>query len=271
MGTTKGNTQVAECIHGLDIPLCDICYPKAPPEKPRVSRPTRATAVPGVPRIASIRTSRTSINAGEQRIYHVTHIRNLEAIAAAGALTIDATPTVDVSSELTRELRISVPVTTATSPATEAASSPSSVADYVPFYLAPDAVLWDELRTGALDETRWSAAARTATPFDFVFLVSTVAALGDGAVIADGDAAATFTRFARADGIQRMIERLHDNEDARRTAEALAPQSFPFAAVQLIGVANDRVRDQVRELLADAVTAGPAPKVAVYPPWFQPA
>ena len=243
---------MAECIHGLEIPLCDICYPKIAPEKPRA---VRAAAAPRAPRAASVRTSRKSVNAGDQRIYHVTHIRNLEGIVSAGALRVDAAPAVDVSSDLTRELRMSAEV-----------SPSASVAEYVPFYLAPDAVLWEDLRSGASDETRWSDAARKATPFDFVFLVSIVAALGDDAVIADGDAAATFTRFSTGDSIQRIIEKLHDNEDARRNAEALARRSFPFASVQLIGVANDRVRDRVRDLLR-----GPAPKVAVYPPWFQPA
>jgi hypothetical protein len=248
---------VAECIHGLEIPLCDICYPKAAPEKPRTAR---VAAAPRVPRAGVVTTSRKSVKAGEQRIYHVTHIRNLEAIAAAGELSIDALPTVDVSSDLTRELRMSAPVDPET-----------TVAEYVPFYLDPNALLWDDLRSGAVDETRWSDAARKATPFDFVFLVSTVAALGPAGVIADGDAAATFTRFATDDGIQRAIERLHNDEDARRNAEALALSRFPFAAVQLIGVANDRVRDRARELLSVAASAGAgsAPKVAVYPPWFQ--
>ncbi len=139
---------MAECIHGLEIPLCDACYPKAQPEKPKAVRASRATPAAAAPaRVAPVRSSRTSINAGAQRIYHVTHIRNLDVIAAAGALVSGATPTVDVSSTLTRELRKSAPVAAATS----AVADSASVADYVPFYLAPDAVLWDDLRAGALD------------------------------------------------------------------------------------------------------------------------
>ena len=193
------------------------------------------------------------MNAGEQRVYHVTHIRNLPGILENGIVT-HAAPIVDVSSALTRELRFT------------AEASGASVADFVPFYLAPDADLWGDLRAGAVDETRWSDAARAATPSDFVFLVSTLARLGSAVVVADGDAAATFTRFSTGDDIQRSVERLHDNEDARRTAEALVPQHVPFDAVQLIGVANDPVRDRVRELLRPHTTAT---KVAVYPPWFQ--
>ena len=44
------------------------------------------------------------------------------------------------------------------------------------------------------------------------------------------------------------------------------PHPVGFDSIALIGVANDRVRDQVRDMLSRA--GGYAPKVAVYPPWF---
>ncbi|WP_407943856.1 DarT ssDNA thymidine ADP-ribosyltransferase family protein [Marisediminicola senii] len=43
-------------------------------------------------------------------------------------------------------------------------------------------------------------------------------------------------------------------------------ESFPVDQVTLLGVANDKVRDQVKKILAGAAHK---PKVAVYPPWFQ--
>ncbi|MBG6054140.1 hypothetical protein IWX81_000530 [Salinibacterium sp. CAN_S4] len=193
--------------------------------------------------------SKKSINTGAQRVYHVTHINNLEGILAAGALLADAEPTVDLSTELTRELRSTARVST----------DGHLVSEYVPFYLTPSATLWEQLREGARDETRWSPAARTATTSDFVFLVSTVEALGDGSVIADGDAAHSLTRFATGDSLTRMLERLHDSDDVQE-AEALALAPFSIDAVQLIGVSNDRVRDRVRKLTSV--------KVVVYPPWF---
>lgn len=237
-----------ECIHGLEIPLCDICYPKTPPVQPvavRVARP----AGPRTPRVAGVRTLRKSVDPARQRVYHVTHIRNLEDILDNGGLRAAAAPVVDLSTELTRELRVTAEV-----------APGRSVAEYVPFYLTPTAERWDELRHGAADETRWSAAARAAASADFVVLVTTVSALGDGAVVADGDAAASLTRFATGDGITAALTRLHDAE-AFDAAEVLAPESVPFEAIQLIGVANDRVRDRVREFTPT--------KVAVYPPWFQ--
>lgn len=239
-----------ECIHGLDVPLCDSCYPKTPAAQPPVSRTPRT---PGAraPRAGAVTTSRKSIDPAQQRAYHVTHVRNLEAILAAGAIDAAVAPVVDVSTDLTRELRLTAEV-----------APGRSVADFVPFYLSPTATLWGDLRDGAQDETRWSSAARTAASADFVVLVATVGALGPDAVVADGDAAASFTRFATGDEITRALTRLHDTEGLD-AGEVLAPGSVPLTAVQLIGVANDRVRDAVRGLTSM--------KVAVYPPWFQPA
>ncbi|MDP3208512.1 MAG: DarT ssDNA thymidine ADP-ribosyltransferase family protein [Rhodoglobus sp.] len=213
------------------------------------------------------------MNLLDQRVYHVTHLRNLKGILATDAvLAADGLATraaesstagipVDLSSPLTRELRSSVEV----GPAVEGGTA-SSVSAHVPWYLSPDASVWQELRRGAA-EPRWSAAARAAASVDLVVLVSTVrtlVALG-GFAIADGDGAATFTRFATDEGqAMRMLSRLH-NTDHLFTAEVLIAGSVPFAAVQLIGVANDPQRDRVRTML-DGASA--RPKVAVYPPWF---
>ena len=240
-----------ECKHGLEEGLCGTCYPKpntAVDAKPvRRSTPRRAALV--APPVTLV------VNVGEQRIYHLTHIRNLESIIAEGAIRADATPVVDISSELTRELRRSAEV-----------SDGVSVASFVPFFLAPNATLWEELRRGPANP-RWSDAARAAQAPDFVLLASTVSAIPSGAVIADGDAAGSLTRFAStpADS-ERMLRRIRDDEYALYEAEVLAPGSFPFAEISLIGVANDRARSRVKELLAGS---GFSPKLSVYPPWFQ--
>jgi hypothetical protein len=242
---------VAECIHGFEGGLCDICFPKAVVERPRT---VRSAATPR--RTAGVTTTRKTINLGDQRIYHLTHVRNLDNILETGELRADATPTINLSTDLTRELRLTAEVVPG-----------ESVGGYVPFYLSPDATLWQQLRGGASDETRWSAAARAAASGDFIFLVSTAKALGDDGALADGDAAATLTRFASGADTGRMLVRLHD-EARLQDAEALAKESFAFDSVQLIGVANDPMRERVRGML-DA--ANFATKVAVYPPWFLPA
>lgn len=242
-----------ECIHGLEVPLCDVCYPKAAPEKPAATRAVRAPSVRS-PRVTGVTSSRRSIDPAQQRVFHVTHVRNLEEILASGSVSADATPAVDLSTDLTRELRITAEV-----------SPGRSVAEYVPFFLSPAATTWDDLRRGAEDETRWSAAARAAASVDFVALVTTVAALGPDTVVTDGDAAGSVTRFFGGDDIVRALTRLHDSE-ALDAAEVLAAGSVPFEAIQLIGVANDPARERVRAILGSTRT-----KVVVYPPWFQPA
>lgn len=234
----------AECIHGFEPGLCDTCYPKAPVERPK---PVRAPRTSTPKRTAPVVAARPVITTANQRVYHLTHVDNLERILAEGALVADARPPVDLSSELTRELRASA----------EAAPG-QPVSEYVPFFLEPLSTLWLELREGSGDP-RWSAAARAAATTDFVFLVTTVAALGEDVVVADGDAASTYTRFASGDDVLRMLERLHDT-DVRPDAEVLAKGRVPWRAIQLIGVANEKVRDRVRAMTNT--------KVAVYPPWF---
>jgi ssDNA thymidine ADP-ribosyltransferase, DarT len=168
-----------------------------------------------------------------------------------------AAPEVDISAVDNRELRREV----------RAGEGAEAVAGFVPFFLVPNALLWERMRDSEADY-RLAEAAHSIPAADFVVLVSTVRAAGDGAVLADGDAADPATRFSLiAESAGRMPRRLYDEEDAMREAEFLVPREFPVSAVTLVGVANDKVRGQVRELLT---SHGFSQKVSVYPPWFQP-
>ncbi len=250
---------LAECIHGFDQGLCDICYPKTPVVPPRAARATTRTSTRSAAKspAAAKRAVAPPVSLLDQRVFHVTHIRNLGGVVGAGGLVAGERPEVDLSSELARELR-----------ATAELAPGESASEFVPWYLSPDATVWNQLREGAT-EPRWSAAARTVAPSDLVVLVSTVRDLASvgPVVVADGDAAGTYTRFATdSDQVQRMLSRLHNTDDALG-AEVLAKGSVPFEAVQLIGVANDPQRDRVRALLAEAALKT---RVSVYPPWFTP-
>ncbi len=242
-----------ECIHGLAAGLCDICFPKARPEPvvastaprtrtPRTSAPTRPTA------------SKPDHRVGEQRIYHVTHVDNLPFIAQGGALIADATPAMDASSAENRRARRETPV------------GDSVVADYVPFYLSPSAALWATMRAGVADD-RLSRDVQGLPPGEFAILVSTVDSTTPfEVVIADGDAANTLTRFASTDEARdRMLRRLRVDDEAILGAELLVKGAFPFERITLIGAANDRGRDAIRDGLNDSVHV---PKIAIYPPWF---
>ena len=265
-----------ECIHGFEPGLCDICFPKVAPTPKRSSvvRPSRATVSArgergGQPTRSGSRSAPT--NPSNARVYHLTHVRNLQQIlesgqlrsshnavtgASASANVAPGFPVFDLSSELTRELR-----------ATAEVRPGLSVSDCVPFFLSPNAELWNELRNGAVESSRWSDAARAATSTDFIMLITTVGALGAGAMIADDDAAGTFTRFsAQPDDRSRFFSRLSPEQLLR--AEVLAPESVELSRIQLIGVANDPMRERVRGMLA-AIADAAQLKVAVYPPWFQ--
>lgn len=253
---------VRECIHGLDEGLCDSCYPKpiseaalAAAKAPRRSNraPKRSTAAIKPP-----------MEIGDQRIYHLTHIGNLPAILSSGCLLADAhgaAPVVDISSAENREGRRAAAIDT------------NTVSQFVPFFVTPNSLLWEGIRTGVADP-RLSAEAGEHAPADYVVLVSTVADAGrENMIIASGDAGHAATTFAiTPEAGERELRRLFgetdvddaDNTELRST-EFLVWEKLPFESVSLIGVASNKARDEVKQILADA---DHAPKVAVYPPWF---
>jgi hypothetical protein len=256
---------VTECIHGLDEELCDLCSPRQTIELPdpaptaRKAAPTRRVParVPGAKRAPAAGDPLPDIDLATMRVHHWTHISNLEGILSAGLLRADAAPEFDVTSAEAREKRAAV-----------ALPDGSTAAGHVPFALSPDAATWDEVRSGA-EGSRWSTAARGTRPTDFVILVAPVAALGDSFVVADGDAGGPLTRFAEGpvEG-GALVRRASLADPDLLSVEILVPGSFDLKGLTLIGVPNDRVRDQVKALVKEA--GGVVPRVAIYPPWFKP-
>ncbi|MEX1077915.1 MAG: DUF4433 domain-containing protein [Homoserinimonas sp.] len=193
----------------------------------------------------------------DQRIYHVTHVRNLEGIVRSGCLLSDthgAQPTVDISSADNRQERRGVTVDGA------------PVAGFVPFFVSPDSALWRDIRSSVPDP-RLAPTVRETTPAEYVVLVTTIGKAGrDNSVVATGDAADAGTRFAATPELAtRELGRMRGDEDRLGRAELLVHERLPFDAVTLIGVANDRARNEVRDILAGSEFTT---KVSVYPPWF---
>ena len=244
---------MTECIHGLDGQQCDVCFPQKLPEKPvavRAAAP-RKTAEVRPARVGTSVKSRRPV--AEQRVYHVTHVRNLEGILADGELRAEATPAVSLYSELGLELRHTAEVSTG-----------RTVSEFVAFAITPDSHDWSEIRAGA-HEPGWSAAVRGSAPTDFVFLISTIGTLGE-VTVADGDAAGSLTRFASEPGdVRRMLDRMTDYPELGAAAEVLVDGSVPLASIRLVGVANEPAKERVRAILAGS---GFSPRIAVYPPWF---
>jgi hypothetical protein len=282
---------VAECIHGMEGTQCAICFPKPDPVPPprvvnRTSRTGTAASTPRrSPRVAggasaasrAAATPKKQINVGEQRIYHLTHIENLSQIISSGAILantndeLDERPAVDISAPATREAR---------NRATVFEPEGVAVADYVPFFLSPNASVWRNIRS-QIPDVRLSTNAHEASAYDFVLLISTIqhayqaqgedAADAANVIVTDGDASGTLTRFGTSrESSERMLRgmRADEESDTILHAELLVRDRLPFERVTLIGVANDNVRNAVKQILAHAAYK---PKVSVYPPWFQPA
>lgn len=277
-----------ECIHGFDEGMCASCNPPKEPERraaatapvrgstrssARTATASARTASSGAGRAPRSLSERPLIappvEVGTLRIYHVTHLDNLARILGAGALVSiggGANPVVDLAAPAAREYRRQQDV-----PGVDA-----TIADYVPFLLTPDALVWDAVRT-ATPDPRLSAEAVVRPAADHIILVGSVAAARganteDGTiVVSDTDTALPGAELAvEWRDVERLMRRLaHADETARlRTAELLVRGEVPLERIALIAVGNDKVRDRVRAALA---AVGVRAKVAVYPPWFQPA
>ncbi|WP_207453740.1 DarT ssDNA thymidine ADP-ribosyltransferase family protein [Herbiconiux sp. SYSU D00978] len=253
---------MAECIHGFDEGLCDTCYPRPVPEataKPAttrrvgdIARPSRRRA-PGEAK----QPERKTVPLAERRIYHATHLRNLESILIDGAIRAGVNPAVDVMAPAVRERRAAVEVVPGT-----------HVSEFVPFSLSPDATWWQEVRSGA-KEARWSGAVRAASPTQFAILVGTVGSIGPEVVLADADPSEALTHFTIGrDAASIALRRITERDPDLLEPEILARGEYPTEQLALIAVPSEPVKERVRQMLSEIDR--PAPRVAVFPPWFRP-
>ncbi|WP_104082006.1 DarT ssDNA thymidine ADP-ribosyltransferase family protein [Cryobacterium sp. Y11] len=299
-----------ECIHGLEGQLCALCFPKAITEpavpvkrvravklsslrdpRPEVVAPTTrsapATRPPAARSVRAVPAVTVSTdNVDEQRVYHLTHISNLAAILQDGSLlaneALTTRPAVDISAPATRESRREARV----------AGDGRSIAAYVPFFLSPNATVWESVRAEAAD-ARLALDEHGSEAFDFIMLVSTVKKINAGiaalaaspaadadvpddetprvipvVAVTNGDASNALTRFGATPATaERMLQTLRAEADGEMILEAelLVPDAVPMELITLIGVCNDNVRETVRGILK---ASSFKPKVAVYPPWF---
>jgi len=259
---------VAECIHGFEDGMCDICFPRvvAEPEPVTTASGTRtATRVKKSTRPAGGRTvvapgTRVKLPPfASRRLYHVTPLRNLESILLDGAIrsvAAGADPDVDVAAPLVRQLRTTAEV-----------GDGRTVAEFVPFGLSPDFDRWAELRSGA-EGSHWSTAARLTTATEFVMLVVAAKLLGPDVVVANGDASAPATGFTVGDPARAIVRAAREDPELG-AVELLVPDRVSLDTLLLIGVPNEPMRARVRRMF-DAVETTP-PKIVVHPPWFLPA
>lgn len=257
---------MAECIHGLDDGLCDICFPKEQPLNPVPgtvrSGAKRRTAGSSAVREKATRSARTPEGKplppfGQRRIHHVTHLRNLETILFDGAITAGADPELDLLAEEARAKRRQTEVIHGT-----------SVAEFISFSLSPNAIWWDEVLTGATDD-RWSASAKSSPGTQYVQLVGTVATAGTDVAASDEDAMSPTARFGLGvDAAGTLVRRAALDDPELRRPEVLVRGRYRTSDLVLLAVPNEPVRDKVKAMLREH--KGASPRIVVYPPWFQP-
>ncbi|WP_104198162.1 DarT ssDNA thymidine ADP-ribosyltransferase family protein [Cryobacterium sp. M15] len=251
-----------ECIHGLEGQLCALCFPKVvtepltPVKKTRApklsslrdplptaampaARTARPVRVAGAPR--PVRAEKVSTdNVDEQRVYHLTHISNLGAILQDGRLlandALTARPTVDISAPGTRDLRRAARVS----------GDGRSVAEYVPFFLSPNATVWESVRAEAADP-RLARDTHGSEAFDFVMLVSTVKKINEG--MAARAAAEIVSANAPVDEAQDLTAQDLTAPDADAAEEAV-----PFVA-SVIAVTNGDAAGALTRFGATPATA----------------
>lgn len=273
---------MAECIHGFDEGMCAICFPAPEPQSPP-SRPGQDASRPSSTRSPrrSTRPARVAGHSrpddrgksprdiGEHRLYHVTHLNNLPSILDSGALLPfedigdSAVPFVDIASPEHRAARRNVTIDDA------------RLTTMVPFLFSPDARIWLSLRSRRPD-SRLSDTSTSHPPTEFIMLVAAVNAfrprtdVGEGGtyLVSDREASDPSARVAADDGdARRLLSRLLTADDIDASdAEVLVPGPVPLDRIAIVGVANEKVRDLVRDALR---TAGYSTRVAVHPPWFR--
>jgi hypothetical protein len=200
-------------------------------------------------------------------IYHFTHGRNLDAIAAARELRASATAetTVDIADAKIKGSRKSRAV---------GCGPGGTVGDYVPFYFAPRSPMLFRIQQGGVEGVE-------SNPAGLVYFATTTERLdaaGVAWVFTDGNAAAAVTQFfddpallaSKIDwALMAATYWNNTTEDGdrvrRRGAECLAHPAVPLDAIDEIGVYNDAAQTRAGEILA---AAGIDVSVAVRPKWY---
>ncbi len=198
------------------------------------------------------------------RIFHITHVENIPSIIAHGCLWSDSQRigqnllTANIGYSHIKQRRLNRPVTTGFG---------GKLGDYVPFNFCSRSVMLYVVSQGHVDYVGGQD--------DVVHLVSSVdTAIGLGKPWAFTDQhadlayATYFDSVAQLDEVDWTVMPLtqwggNDEIRAKRQAEFLVYESFPWSAVESIGVKNAAVAAKVRALLSSG-----APPVTVQPGWY---
>jgi hypothetical protein len=207
------------------------------------------------------------------KIYHITHVDNLTAIAKEGCLVSDATviarggPVQAIGMSAIKRRRVEE---------LEVSCHPGTkVGDYVPFYFCPRSVMLYVIHCANHPELSYRGGQGSIVHLeaDFHQAVAWANKRGMRWALSLSNSGARYTEF-RSD-----VDRLHELDwDAiaardfrdpdvkeRKQAEFLLYDMFPFCLVERIGVLLDSVKMSVRRALDGTAYK---PVVEVRPHWY---
>lgn len=197
-------------------------------------------------------------------IFHITHVENVASILAHGCLWSDSQrlarnlATTNIGYSHIKQRRLNRIVT---------AGSGGKLGDYVPFNFCPRSVMLfvvsrgHENYRGGQDEI-----------VHLVSSVNTATALGKPWAFTDLHADLGYARYFDSLGSLSEVDWTvmplvqwggSDEVKAKRQAEFLVHDSFPWSAVERIGVKSEAVAAKVQALLG-----GNVPPVVVQPRWY---
>ncbi len=205
-----------------------------------------------------------------QPIYHITHLDNLAAIIQQGGLLSNTQ--LQASNQNYRDISYStIQDRRATTPVPGA--NRGVLHDYVPFYFAPRSPMLYTIHKGNVPNYQGSQAA-------VLHLVTTIAAIAAADLVftfTDGHAAMAYSDFYDDLDALELIDwdvmaakYWYDtdedpNRKCKRQAEFLVHNRLPWDLIQEIGVINQPVQAQVRQILQQGHDFTP---VNIYADWY---
>jgi hypothetical protein len=203
-------------------------------------------------------------------IYHITHVDNLPAILAAGALWSDSRLKAisglpkNIAYGHIKERRERTAVTV---------SPHGVVADYVPFYFCPRSPMLYAVKSGTVA----GAAGLQQEILHLVLDAGSLIGAGLPCVHTDGNAASLpLTFFPGISGLRKLRwdvindsrwANTPDDNDRKRSkqAEFLVHDTVPWPFVQSIGAMTEATRDRA---IAAMASAAHRPPVTLQPDWY---
>jgi hypothetical protein len=198
------------------------------------------------------------------QIFHITHVKNIASIIGHGRLLSDSQRikrnlvTTNIGYRHIKERRLNRPVTT---------GSGGKLGEYVPFNFCPRSVMLFVVSRGHEDYVGGQDQI-----VHLVSSVNTAIALGKPWAFTDLHAdlgyATYYNSLDKLSEVDWTVMPLtywanDDDTKQKRQAEFLTYDSFPWTAVERIGVRTPAVAEELRALIPSG-----SPPVAVHPDWY---